>query len=187
MIMRKENEYNGLYMNLTRRSFVLSTPFILTGAQVAVAQAASVRIPEEDVILKINGDISLRNDQDQFVFDQRMLDELPQAEFTTSTIWTEGIDTFSGPALKDLIDFVGGGSGDVIANALNDYSITVPRTSIEDTAPILATRINGNTFSVREKGPLWLVFPYDESERYRSELMYAMSVWQLARLTVTRT
>ena len=175
------------YINLTRRNFALSVPFFLTGATTALPQELSVRLPDGDVILRIDGDISVRNDERQLSLDQTMLDELPQAEFATSTIWTEGIDVFSGPTLKVLVDFAGGGSGDVIASALNDYKMTIPRSFIEDVAPIVATRINGRTFSVREKGPLWIIFPYDKSEQYRSELTYALSVWQLGRLTVDRT
>ena len=185
--MREKRETDRSYMNLTRRNFVLSAPFLLTGPTAALSQEAAVRLPDGDVILRTDGNISVRNDQDQLSLDQTMLDELPQVEFATSTIWTEGIDVFSGPTLKILVDFSGGGSGDVIASALNDYKMTVPRSFIEDAAPIVATRINGKTFSVREKGPLWIVFPYDKSTHYQSEFTYALSVWQLSRLTVVRT
>lgn len=171
-------------MALTRRNFVLSAPFLLTATTAALSQEPTVRLPHGDVILQIDGDIYVRNDQDQLSLDQAMLDELPQVEFATSTLWTEGIDVFSGPTLKALVDFAGGGSGDVIASALNDYKMTVPRSFIEDAAPIVATRINGRTFSIREKGPLWIVFPYDKSTQYRTVLTYALSVWQLKRLTI---
>ena len=174
-------------MNLTRRDFVVSVPFLLTSAAAAVSQEASVRRPAGDVVLQIDGDISVRNFQDKFVFDQTMLDEMPHAEFATSTMWTETIDVFSGPTLKGLIDFVGSGSGDVIASGLNDYSVTIPRSLIEDAAPIVANRINGKRFSIREKGPLWIVFPYDKGEHYRTELIYAVSVWQLGKLSIVRS
>jgi len=37
---------------------------------------------------------------------------------------------------------------------------------------------------VREKGPLWIVFPYDESSEFRTDYVYSQSVWQLSRLDV---
>ncbi|MGJ8589951.1 MAG: oxidoreductase [Yoonia sp.] len=184
--MRQELKANGVHMNVSRRIFLLSAPLLLTGATVAVSQEAPVGQPGGNVLLQIDGDISVQNDQDQLSLDQTMLDALPQVEFATSTIWTQEIDIFSGPTLHSLIDFAGSGTGDVIASALNDYSITIPRSFIEKTAPIVASRINGRTFSIREKGPLWIIFPYDKSEHYRSELIYALSVWQLRRLTVDR-
>lgn len=163
---------------------MLSAPLVLTAVTAAIAETTEASKPNNPIKLWIDGDISVRNQGDEFVLDQRLLDELPQAEFATSTIWTEGVDTYSGPTLQSLLDLVDAGPGDLIATALNDYRVTLARLHLEDTAPILATRINGTTFSVRDKGPLWIIFPYDESPRFRDELIYAMSVWQLERLTV---
>ena len=49
--------------------------------------------------------------------------------------------------------------------------------------PIIATRFDGNPFSVRENGPLWLIFPYDRDEEFRRDRIYAVSVWQLVQIT----
>ncbi|MFD1808707.1 oxidoreductase [Gemmobacter lanyuensis] len=79
----------------------------------------------------------------------------------------------------------GGVDGSLIrATALNDYAVEIPRDSLEDGAPILATRINGEHFSRRDKGPLWVVYPYDSAERFRNELIFGRSVWQLNRVSV---
>jgi hypothetical protein len=39
--------------------------------------------------------------------------------------------------------------------------------------------------SVREKGPIWMIFPYDSVEAFRTEQTYARSIWQLDRIAVT--
>jgi hypothetical protein len=39
--------------------------------------------------------------------------------------------------------------------------------------------------SVRDKGPLWVIYPYD-SDDYRSEVIYSRSIWQLDRLEVVQ-
>jgi hypothetical protein len=44
--------------------------------------------------------------------------------------------------------------------------------------------VNGKPMPVREKGPLWIVFPYDESPKFRSDYIYSQSVWQLNRIDV---
>jgi hypothetical protein len=36
--------------------------------------------------------------------------------------------------------------------------------------------------SIREKGPLWLVYPYDLNKAYQSETIYSRSIWQLVRI-----
>ena len=33
--------------------------------------------------------------------------------------------------------------------------------------------------SLRDKGPLWVVFPYDASEEFRRDEIYAQSIWQV--------
>ncbi|RID92494.1 hypothetical protein D2N39_07570 [Gemmobacter lutimaris] len=63
--------------------------------------------------------------------------------------------------------------------ALNDYAIDVDWSKIDDQAPIIATRINGATFGVRENGPLWVIYPFDSNIRFQDEMIYASSVWQL--------
>jgi hypothetical protein len=35
---------------------------------------------------------------------------------------------------------------------------------------------------VRDKGPLWVVYPYDSKPDYQSELIYVRSIWQLAQM-----
>jgi hypothetical protein len=56
---------------------------------------------------------------------------------------------------------------------------------IEKTVPIVASKIDGAPFSLREKGPLWVVFPYDQDPRYRTEAIYALSIWQLTEVHVS--
>lgn len=109
---------------------------------------------------------------------------LPQVEFTTTTIWTEGELTFSGPSLSGLLATLGVADADVEMTAINNYKVRVPREAIETDAPIIANRIDGEPFGVRQKGPLWLVYPYDAEERYRSETVFSYSIWQLTSIRV---
>lgn len=50
---------------------------------------------------------------------------------------------------------------------------------------ILAYLLDGQPMSVRDKGPLWLVYPYDASPAFRSEVIYSRSIWQLDRISQT--
>ena len=112
------------------------------------------------------------------------LDALPQASFTTSTIWTDGTVTFSGVPLWAVLDAVDATGSAVEMVALNDYKVTMPLSMLEQTVPIVATRMDGEVMSVRDKGPYWIVFPYDEDPKYQTETIYALSIWQLNRLMV---
>ncbi|WP_298677139.1 oxidoreductase [uncultured Lentibacter sp.] len=115
-------------------------------------------------------------------FDMAMLDALPQESFQTTTIWTDGVISFSGPALSTLLNSLDSPPVTLTAYALNDYSIAIAEVAQDAPYPIIATRMNGAPYSVREGGPLWLVFPYDSDEKYQQETIYSQSIWQLIRL-----
>ena len=117
----------------------------------------------------------------QHEFDMAALDALPQISFTTSTIWTDGKMTFSGPALRNVLGAGGIDKGVVHLVALNDYAVDLDLAGTDDKAPIIATRINGAEFGVRDNGPLWIVYPFDSDLRYQDEVVYSASVWQLVR------
>ncbi len=121
---------------------------------------------------------------DPVVLSLEALDALDQAEFTTTTIWTDGETRFSGVPLKALLAHLGVQGSSVEMVALNDYAVTMPIAELEDGAPIVATRMNGETMSVRDKGPYWVVFPYDSDPKYSTETTYSRSIWQLNRLKV---
>ena len=117
-------------------------------------------------------------------YDMAALEAMPKVKYTTTTVWTDAAQEFSGVPLKALLDAAGVDGSLIRATALNDYAVEIPRDSLEDGAPILATRINGEHFSRRDKGPLWVVYPYDSAERFRNELIFGRSVWQLNRVSV---
>lgn len=112
------------------------------------------------------------------------LDAMPQVTFDTSTIWTDGVVTFSGVPLKALLGDAFAQGGVIEMVALNDYKVEMPVDRLEEGVPIVATRMNGETMSVRDKGPYWVVFPYDSDTKYQTETTYAWSIWQLNRLKV---
>jgi hypothetical protein len=112
------------------------------------------------------------------------LDTLSQTEFETTTIWTDGVVTFSGVALSDVLQAAGARGETLELVALNDYKVAIPFSDIEPTAPIVATRMNNETMPVRDKGPFWVVYPYDANTNFKSEVIYARSVWQLNRINI---
>ncbi|MBY6201020.1 molybdopterin-dependent oxidoreductase [Maritalea mobilis] len=112
------------------------------------------------------------------------LADLPQHSFQTSTIWTVGVPEFSGPSLASVLAAAGMEDSvrQIRLTALNDYAVLIDIEQIEEDVPIIANRMNGATFSVRDKGPLWVVFPFDAAPRYRAETIFAISVWQLRHI-----
>ncbi|WP_170388914.1 oxidoreductase [Ruegeria sp. HKCCA6837] len=112
------------------------------------------------------------------------LDSLEQVSFSTSTIWTEGVRQFSGVPVSGLLGYLNAEGSLLKLFALNDYSIEMPVAELEAEVPIIATRIDGATISVREKGPYWIMFPFDDSPDYQTESTFARSIWQLQRIVL---
>lgn len=145
---------------------------------------AEIAAPKGEVVLTVGGAITETNSPEGAAFDMEMLQALPKSGFETTTTWTEGSHLFEGVSLKTLLDAVGASEGTITATALNNYSVEIPFDVVEDEVPIIAYHIDGETFSRRDKGPLWIVFPYDAGEKYQTELVYGWSIWQLAGITV---
>lgn len=154
--------------------------FLMIGPTASFAEMAA---PTGEVILTIDGSIANTNAEGSAQFDLDMLMAMPSSGFDTTTTWTDGMHRFEGVPLKALMDAVGGEGTKIIATALNDYAVEIPIEAIEENVPILAYHIDGETFSRRDKGPLWIVFPYDSSPDYQTELVYGWSIWQLSKLT----
>jgi hypothetical protein len=147
--------------------------------------AADLAQPQGEIILTISGAITNFNDEGSAVFDAEMLGMLPVVEFATSTIWTDGQQTFTGVSLVDLLAHVGSEGTSISATAINDYAVEVPLSGITDGVPILAYMMNGSPMSVRDKGPLWIVYPFDSDPKYQTEVVYSQSIWQLDRIVVS--
>ena len=162
-------------------AFLIACIFIPTVSP-SVAVADTFAPPKGDVMLTVTGPITTSNTPDGLALDLAQLEALPQHSFTTSTTWTEGTATFQGVLLKDLMAVIGASGTSVNMTALNDYVISMPTADAKDDGPMLAYLMNGKPMSVRDKGPVWLIYPYDDNAEYRTEESYSRSIWQLARV-----
>jgi hypothetical protein len=171
-------------MFLARLSVLAFGLFITTTPPLA---AEPLPRPQDEVILTVSGAIDLANANagGEAQFDLPMLKALGVVEVETTTMWTDGPQRFEGVPLRAVLDRLGASGSQIEAMALNDYLTTIPTSDAEGDVPILAFAVNGATMSVREKGPLWVIYPYDrDPDRYRTELIHSRSIWQLTRLTI---
>ena len=102
----------------------------------------------------------------------------------TVTLAGGGTQTFTGVTLKALMERLDGTGKGLRAHAINNYAIDIPWADVADGSALIAHHRNGATMSVREKGPLWLVYPSDSDARVRQETYHARSIWQLDRIDV---
>lgn len=135
------------------------------------------------VVLRVYGSEG-EGSEPMAVFTKTDLEQMPLSTIRTETIWTEGVQEFAGVSLLHLVNVLGISSGLLEASAANEYLIDIPVSDAVINGPIIAYQRNGVPMSVRDKGPLWVIYPYDSDPKYKSEEVYARSVWQLTHMTV---
>lgn len=153
------------------------------GAALSAAPASALDKPEGKVILTLTGHLANTNGEGVAAFDLAMLEALAGRKGTMETPWTEGKVTFSGPFLRSVLEAAGADGSKLIVKALNDYAADVPLEDA-DTDVILATRENGEEMSVRDKGPLFMIYPFDEDKSFYTEQYFNRSVWQIKEIEV---
>lgn len=156
-------------------------PFL--GAMPADA-AEPLPAPAGQVILTVSGAIAARNVGETAQFDREMLMQLASETYATNTTWTEGKQEFVGVPLHVLLDRIGATGTTVEAMAINDYAVEIPMSDAAPGRALVAYLRNGAEMSIRDKGPLWVVYPFDSSSEFRTEVIYGRSIWQLDRITV---
>lgn len=104
---------------------------------------------------------------------------MPATEIYTSTPWTDGVQKFKGVPFDALFEAYGISSDIVRVSALNDYNVMVPASVLREDGAILAYHLNDAEMSVREKGPFWVIFPYDADVRFQTDTYWSYSVWQV--------
>lgn len=148
------------------------------------AQGQSLGAPAGAVVLSIGGRILRTNRGDRAAFDMPMLEAMAQHSYSAKTPWYNQPRKFTGPLLRDLLNLVGAQGETLRLTALNDYRIDVPVTDARRFDVMLARLIDGQPIAVRDKGPLFVIYPFDSDSALHNALYYSRSVWQLATIDV---
>jgi hypothetical protein len=155
----------------------------LTGAKTQ-ARDGKLPPPTGEPILTVEGNIQVTNGDGKARFDRAMLEEFGMSSVETTTPWFDRSMVFEGILVDRIMKRVGANGTEVVAIALNDYRTTIPLKDFEDFAVILALKRNNEYMTVKDKGPLFIIYPYDSDPELKSQKYYARSVWQLSRLIV---
>jgi hypothetical protein len=167
------------------KDYVFGAFIALVGTVVAgLAVAAPLPAPAEKPILSISGNISVTNKDNAAQFDRAMLESMGMVTIETETPWYQGPVKFEGVPLAKLMDRVGASGKQAVVVALNDYSSEIPMEDFAKHNVVLALKVNGDYISVRDKGPLFIIYPFDSNPDLKNQTYYGRSVWQVAKIIV---
>jgi hypothetical protein len=166
------------------RCALLHVAFGLASLTLASAEEGTLPFPKNEPILTIEGNIAVTNATGKALFDRAMLEEIGMISVETTTPWFDGPVKFEGVPADRIMEIVGAEGTEVVAVALNDYRSTIPLADFRQHGVILALKRDGEYMRVSERGPLFIVYPYDSDPQLHSQQFYSRSVWQLSRLIV---
>jgi len=161
---------------------VVALPIVLGLA--TPAAAASLPAPRGTPILTVTGKIAEKNVGEAAVFDLAMLQALPGRVTETETPWTKGKVRFAGPLGAAFLDAVGASGTTLHVVALNDYAVDVPVEDFRKWPVILAISKDGQPMPVRDKGPIFVIYPFDLDPSLYDERIFSRSAWQVKAIEV---
>lgn len=141
----------------------------------------------EPVILSVYGDME-RDQQSYHRLDFTLseLQALTQTELTTSHPWSKQAQQYRGIDLTALLEllFVKQQIKSLSLEGLNGFVMALEWSQINGYSPMLAWQENGQIMSRRNKGPLWLMLPFDQVSPIKQADFIHYMVWQLRSIRV---
>lgn len=110
---------------------------------------------------------------------------MPQTTVATDNNYVDGTTVFQGPSLRLLLEKMDiSADATLRMTALNDFSVELPASDAFNYDVILAVLQGGEKMSVRDKGPIWVIYPMDDNPELQDDLLSDRLVWQLSSITV---
>ncbi|GAA0846241.1 molybdopterin-dependent oxidoreductase [Marinobacter szutsaonensis] len=135
------------------------------------------------VIAQAAPELVVRSGSKVLVLDRDELETFPQTTVTTSSPYYDGTVEFTGPTLKRVLDTFGlGDQTQLTFRALNDYQVKGTLAELLDLDAIIATRMDGRSMSVRNRGPFWIILPLSERPELDHGDYHRFMVWQLDQI-----
>jgi hypothetical protein len=159
-------------MKSTNRFLAVATAF----AVMVLAQSSHAG----QVVLSIDGAV----DGGHIDMTLEQIEALGIEKIETTTPWHDGKVDFEGVPLQRLLEKVGAKGTELSIVALNDYRTQLPVDDAAKYGVILASRKQGQPMPISDKGPLFVIYPFDTYPELHNEIYYSRSAWQVRSITV---
>ena len=153
-------------------------------ATIIIALLAAMPVLAADVLFELSGTNS-KGEAVTVAMTRPAADEFGLTEIQTKLVSQgEDLHKVKGITVSGLIkryDLVG---VSLAIEALDGYSVDVPRSDIDSYPAVIGLEIDGKPISVRERGPAWLIYPVSGFKELDSPEFEARSVWQIKAIKV---
>jgi hypothetical protein len=119
----------------------------------------------------------------QYSFDD--LKALDQIGYETVNDFVKIPTRFSGPLLRDVLaPLTLSENAKLKLTALNNFQTEIPITDVMNYDVIVALEKGGAPMSIRENGPLWVIYPVSDHPELREQIYNNRMIWQLIDIEV---
>lgn len=150
----------------------------------SAAQATSLAAPQGKVLLKVTGNIAVFNRGDELHLDREQLMAIDPQTVETSTPWTDGTHYFEGPLFRSVLEMAGAHGDRIRVRALNGYTVEIPLSELQQYDVILALQQDGVPLEVRELGPVFVLYPFDQNPELFNQSVRHRSAWHVISVEV---
>lgn len=111
------------------------------------------------------------------------LEAMPQMTVVTRNEFADGSVAYRGPLVRDVLAKLGlDDVAEVRLVAANDYFVDIPTEDFRNYDVILAMEADGERLSRRDKGPLWLMYPFTGHPELNDPVYLRRLIWQVVRI-----
>jgi hypothetical protein len=167
-----------------RFPLALIVGLLLSFALPVKALAEPLPEPRGEVILRLSGDLAYPNIGDELHLDRALLMSLSPTVIETHTPWTQGVGRFEGPLARAVLAAAGARGDRVHVRSLNDFEAEIPLSDFHDFDVILAVKRDGEPIAVRDLGPVFVLYPFDDYPELLNETIRFRSVWHVTSIHV---
>lgn len=153
-----------------------NTPFLRSLIIVLLSLFSVFSFADEQAILTVDDE----GKKASFTLEQLLAHA--DMEIVTNTPWTDDNTRFIGVSAQQLLHLIGREHADLKVVALNNYWSTIPYSDIKKYNPLFALKKDGNVMTVRDKGPIWVIYPLSEFDELNNEVLHSRMVWQVSQI-----
>lgn len=118
----------------------------------------------------------------KYVTAEQLSKEFSIQKFHLYNPWEKQTDTYEGILFTELVKKYGNKTKELKFIALDDYTITFAKELYENERILLAFKVNGKYLSIKEKGPMRVVFvDYDPNQK-KYELNLEKWLWMIKKI-----
>ncbi|MEX0970182.1 MAG: hypothetical protein WD046_07045 [Paracoccaceae bacterium] len=170
----------GVLLPLAAHAELPADTRCIAGETVLVSEGSATPSDEysDEVLITL-----IERDGTEIALSEAAFFALPQYAIATENEYLEGLNCYEGPLGRDVVALLDGEPEAFVAlTAMNDYRVEAPFAHLLEFDVIFTTSVNNARLSLRDKGPIWVVYPQSDNAILQDTFYGTYMIWQLIKV-----